>query len=626
MTMRGVRMLLLAMLAGTVAVLVFGPDAKEHLRDIDKALAAGKKVDWWDDAALGVRYAAWINLGLLSALLLTSGWWAKPISASADAQKTPWWQDGVRWFWPALLAVTLLGIGLRVPLASKSLWWDESWQMMQASHGRWKQDNKKPDTMVFQQHDWKRAAWYYQKPTNHAPVSVAQKASLKVWRSLTGAEPSAFNDLVARLPALLGSALSLIFLGCLLRSWGRPGAGIAAAMLLALHPWALRYGVDMRGYALVLPLVTGALLAATRLLQSKGENWFAWLGLAVTQALWLWAYPQAVFDLMMLNLALLVLLTLRTPQGQKLRMVGRLAAVNLLAATLFLQAFLPALMQAVRWAGQETVSQPFSAMLVKSLLSHLFLGIAHGWPAGAASAGLPSLAGGAAPWGVGAWAFWAIPLLLVAMLPLAAGSYGERLRRAPWWLLAVPLLGSLLFIVVCVLTGQYFYPRFVISILPVLLAFACLVLSSGKWRLAKSIIALGLVVMLLPIWSTQLKVLTERPIAPLRDVAKFLQHHHDRDQALIACFGHGREIMPLFSADIRLPISLADLQALQQEANANSRPLVIAYGHEQFNQGVFPDAISHLNDAELFEQIAAFPALESEYYYRVFQATTPPAP
>ena len=59
------------------------------------------------------------------------------------------------------------------------------------------------------------------------------------------------------MPALLASCAAVILLGLLLRQWGHPGAGATAALVLAIHPWYIRYGVDARAYALVVPLCIG---------------------------------------------------------------------------------------------------------------------------------------------------------------------------------------------------------------------------------------------------------------------------------------------------------------------------------------------------------------------------------
>ncbi|HSJ02292.1 MAG TPA: hypothetical protein VK956_07545, partial [Verrucomicrobium sp.] len=122
MSLRLVRILLLVLIALEGALLVFGPQIKDHLPAIEAALAADKKPDWEDDASLGIRYAAWINLGLLLALLATSKWWARPFSKPKSKYSEPgkrsaltdgdtpksdlvevslWRPEG--WFWPLVI-------------------------------------------------------------------------------------------------------------------------------------------------------------------------------------------------------------------------------------------------------------------------------------------------------------------------------------------------------------------------------------------------------------------------------------------------------------------------------------------------------------------------------------------
>ena len=150
---------------------------------------------------------------------------------------------------------------MRVPLASKSLWWDELWVIRQSSHGSWKVDEKAAEegALKFSPTTWKRCAFYYQKPTNHVPMALWQKASLEVWRAVSGAPRSEFSDLAARVPALVLSGVTIFLVGWLLWVWGAGWVGaLGGAMLFAVHPMAIRYGVDARAYALVMPLAISA--------------------------------------------------------------------------------------------------------------------------------------------------------------------------------------------------------------------------------------------------------------------------------------------------------------------------------------------------------------------------------
>ena len=124
MSLRSVRTLLLVLLALEAALLLSGPQPSPPPKD-----------EWWADAITGLRLAAWINSGLLLVLIATSNLWtrAHPSNLPPSAFRLP---PSPRWFWPLTLLAILTCLGLRLPLASKSLWWDESWVVMQVTHGK----------------------------------------------------------------------------------------------------------------------------------------------------------------------------------------------------------------------------------------------------------------------------------------------------------------------------------------------------------------------------------------------------------------------------------------------------------------------------------------------------------
>ncbi|MEZ0387980.1 MAG: hypothetical protein ACAI34_12975, partial [Verrucomicrobium sp.] len=385
--------ILAALVLFNVWLLRKGPQVAEHSRHITQALAAGEKPEWWDDAAIGVHYGAWIGLGGWAVLLLTQRWWARPWKEEKP-EGIPT-SEPVRawWFWPLLIFAVIVGLGMRLPLAGKSLWWDEVWAAQQAYHGKWKEDTKHPGALKFLAHDWKRCAFYYQKPTNHVPMSLAQKASLQLWHRVTKAKPEAFHDLVARVPSLLASTVAMILIACLLAAWGHAGAGVAAAMVLAVHPWAIRYGVDARAYALVIPLCLGGMLACTAIVRSAGRSVGAWIGFGLVEWLWLWAYPNALLDITALNLVTLVyLLKGQSSRPDRWTAWWRLTATNLCAALVLLQLFLPNLMQAKRWAGLEKDKHFLNELLLDQTASDLLAGMDHTVPRNLVEAvGIPDL-------------------------------------------------------------------------------------------------------------------------------------------------------------------------------------------------------------------------------------------
>ena len=610
---RAVRIILLVLLALEIALLVFGPRTGDHLPNIYSAIDAGKRPDWWDDAAMGVRYAAWINAGLIAVLLATSKFWTRPFQNS----QVPDSKSEIRnpkWFRPSLIIAAALCLGLRLPLASKSLWWDEAWVIMQASHGKWTPDKKHEGQMKFLAHDWKRCAWYYQKPTNHAPMSLLQKLSIGTWQKITGAKRSDFSDLAARVPALAASCIAVVLLGLLLRAWGRPGAGIASAFVLAIHPWHIRYGVDARAYALVVPLCISGMFAVTRLGDSGGRRpvFFVWWGL--TELLWLWAFPNAVFDIAALNIVAAMLLWKAHAGDNRDRgtAILRLATMNAFAAICFIQMFLPSLMQARRWAGREADAHVLDFDLASNTVSQLLLGRDRWFPPVDGGPGSMGPVGNPL---VLLFIFWCLFFSLCVRMKKRV----TRIRqRSATWMLTALAVSAVVFSGLTWLLHSYFYPRFVIALLPVCIAAVSIVLVETKWsRTALPVTVLGFVASSIG----PVELLVQHPIAPLRDIASFAQSiaGADGSRPLLTCYGLGREVMPVYAPTCMPLEKRDDLETIMQRAKSEKRDLFVTYGYDSFNRSMLPTGFALLDDRSLFEEVKSFPGIEPEFFFRVLR-------
>lgn len=617
---------------GEVAIILLGPDWQPALQKIRASAANPKGTPWEADADVGIQLAAWINIALLFLLAATTRWWASNAGVAKEIAPQP--VQPPRWFWPAVLVAVLAAAVLRVPLASKSLWWDECWVMRQCSHGTWKPDRQQPEQWRFSPTTWKRCAFYYQKPTNHVPMSLLQKASLTAWRGIRGSSPDAFAELAARLPALGASLVAIAMAGCLLRRWGMPGAGVAAAWLLALHPWHLRYGVDARAYALVVPLCVAALLWITWIVQTRGQRWWPWLALALNQFLWLWAYPNAIVDVALLALATAFLLH-RATSGRE-RIIGwlRLGLSHLFAAMLGLQMFLPNLLQARHWAGQEADAHVLDAPLLWSTLSQLMTGTVMAWPvAQTGGAGLPSmLTTGAAAWLPGLNPTWLVLTVLILVIAGLVAATGRRDASSGaigglCLLVVTVLLSGGLYAGITWLAGTYFYPRFVIAMLPAAILLVSLT-AHLIWHEAKSpatrpLLLAGMALaggIILPPALAQTRLLMQRPIEPLADVAEFVRLHAgaDASPALVAGYGHGREALRVYVPHLIELESAAEIEALAARAQQENRRLIVVVGHPAFNRERLPEGFRLLDDRTRFEQISRFAGIEPDLVCDVY--------
>lgn len=600
-----------------ICILVFGPDLKAARA---KIAATPDDVPWEADVDLGLHVGAMINLGILVLLAVTSRFWAR--SFSSESPKVEGKSGTAKWFWPLVLVAVVAGTALRIPLASRSLWWDECWVIRQCSHGTWKPDKKNPLELSFSPTTWKRCAFYYQKPTNHVPMSLAQKASLTTWRSLAGAPDHEFSDLAARVPSLLASALAVVLMAWLLRLWGRPGVGVMAGLLLAVHPWHMRYGVDARAYALVVPLCLSALAATTSLLQSKGRKTGPWIWLGLNQFIWLWAYPNALLDVALMFVILAwILIREQSNAADRWAVGSRLVVSHIAAAMLLLQAFLPNFMQARHWAGQEDDAHYFDQTLLMETLSQMTTGSlwefekastqeVDGEPASEnkirtlASSGVTRLL--------------LFPLLAVAFLGLWAVSLD---RQKHHWLLYGIVLSASAFMLVTRVAESYFYPRFAMALLVPLvigLAMCCRDLFGRPSFIQRALAAGPMLLAFLLATQPARSVLLNQPYTAYRDIAEYLRAQPGNPR--VACFGLGREALPVYYPRITGVVSPAEIQAEIDTVRAEKRDLFLVQGYDSFHRSFVPDGFKLIDDPQVFREVKQFPGIEEQFLFRVFKA------
>lgn len=613
------RAVLLGLALVEIAILALGPDAHAAREKVKAFSSHPKDTPWEADVDLGIHIAAWINLSLLAIAALTAKWWTRTASLFFWPPLIPY----RAWFWPLVIVTAIICTAARYPLASKSLWWDETWVIRQCSHGSWKPDKKNPDELKFTPTTWKRCAFYYQKPTNHAPISLAQKASLTAWHVIAREPKEEFTDLAARIPPLAASALAVVMLACLLRRWGRPAAGIVAAGLLALHPWHIRYGVDARAYAFVVPLCISALYAATCLIESRGRVVWHWMWLGLNQFLWLWAFPNALVDVAVMFVLLgWILLRQEKTAPDRWAVFARLAITHVFSAMLLLQMFLPNFMQARHWAGKEADAHGLDAARAVETWQQLVTGIIPGDLdlAGFSADAVRHLHDSHAIFPFIASQLTG-PLTLVSLF----GLFMLAVQRRKAGTLVLGVVGSgLLFAIITAFAQSYFYSRFAIALLvPFVIGLAWMTTRCSLRPLTgalRSLIVIAAVTAQLIITQPVRHVLCSAPYAPLRDVAAFLRTKDNAAHATVLCYGLGQEALPVYYPRSIGVNSAPALQAALQDARARNREIYLVQGYNTFNRAAFQDGFRLIDDPQAFEEIAWFPSIDPEFYFRVLKA------
>src|SRR4029453_12028872 len=143
-------------------------------------------MDWPEAAVKGEWIAGGVNAVLISVLIATRRWWRwnadlASARASTDRQEAGTADRPAALIIPPLLwyglLVFILGLAgaMRWQFAHGSLWWDEVWNVRNATVGKFLPDKKRPDEFRFVRSSWAQALWNYRKPTNHPPFTLLSK-------------------------------------------------------------------------------------------------------------------------------------------------------------------------------------------------------------------------------------------------------------------------------------------------------------------------------------------------------------------------------------------------------------------------------------------------------------------
>jgi mannosyltransferase len=162
----------------------------------------------------------------------------------------------------ALLALTLLGLLLRMSGLSHGLYADEAYSLALAQRG-------------FGQ----MLALFGYEP-NGTPYSIALWPLIRIFGS---------SEALMRVPAMVAGTASVPALWWAARRFVTPAAALLAAGLLAINPMAVWYGQDARAYSFV---VLAACLSLGALSRALGRDGMGWMWVAYLAAMVALAYSE----------------------------------------------------------------------------------------------------------------------------------------------------------------------------------------------------------------------------------------------------------------------------------------------------------------------------------------------
>jgi hypothetical protein len=550
--------------------------------------AHGVVYDWKQAVALGTWLAAVVTTATVLVAVVTMRWWLGVGVVPGDEVRG---EGSSRTFRLLVLGALLAALLLRLPLARGSLWWDELWNVRYATLGEWRESGG--GGMEFREWPWSRAFWYYGKPTNHAVQTVPSKLAERGWRLLRGEPAGGIHEVALRFPVLAAGLGAIAMVAVLGRRWGGERVGMAAAWVMALHPWLLRYGVDARSYGMTMLIVPLLLLAGWQAWRVPGGGawrWWLLLGLAMCLLMWSHALAHAAICLGFFVAGLAVIWRVNGDVAVRKMLMVRMVVVAGLAACAFLVLFLPCLLQAVCWHGRNADG---------NLMTWDYFGRTAG-----------AVASGDERPGHVAVLLFLLPGLAGLLLRGRMDPFGRVLGLAI-------VAGACLLMVGTALAGGFFYHRFVVALGPVLAIGWGAVMGWGRlprWVAPVALLLLGLS------WVPQLRVLTGRSYCPWRETAGILRAEMERpgERTVVAGYGLGANLLQCYLPEV-VDLRGRALNEVLAEARRAGNRLCIAWAYQSFHESQQPEEMSVLQDPGQFRLLAELPGIEEPFDCRVVE-------
>ena len=585
---------------------------------IGERVARGKKPRLEDYVFEGQWHAAVLTTGMCLVLALTARYWMPGPPGAAEAVAAPVDRPAGRsraWiFWGILVALVAGAAWLRAPRMAHSLYNDEEYAFRRYVAGEHK---LRPDgTREWRPVPWLGTLWGNQMGNNGVPYSLLSRACYD-WAVARGrAQATLPAEGPLRVPALVAGLGSIAVIALLARRLGGPAAGVAAAVLAALHPWHVRYSTEARGHSFVLLLAPLLPLALARAVETGRWRWWALFGAAEVGLLW--SFAGSLYYVAAFNFLALVWLWRRG--GGTWR---TFLAVHAMAAVVYLHLMAPCFPQIrAALASNDVFSSGLGRSWFATTGSFLFVGMP--WEnANPEIASHPSLSG--------AWAEGWMNVVAAGLLCLGVWVAGViRAWDSPTGRLLVLTLpvAAVLAVAATLATGSVLFSWYVLYLLPGGLVLAGLGVAAvrkedlgletgqkGRWSRRNFWGGVALLLTFL-CWinliSAPLKTYRAQGKQAFREVARFLRTPIDGVVPLAAL--HASEAGAYDPSLEVIDADVARLKALVAQSDAEGRPLLVAFGYRPGVAKASPEFLRAIEESGDFERVAHFPGLEEPQF------------
>lgn len=285
----------------------------------------------------GMWWAGMVNALICVVLALTAKWWAgKKFVALALISRRITKRE---WLW--LIMVLAAAGGLRWARMDLSFYNDEAHTFRTYVAGRFRQSDD--GQVAWKQLKWLDTFWLNKLGNNLMPCSVFGRLSYDAWRKITHAPVGAVSETAVRLPQWIAGMMALAVLWLAVRRMLGAQVALVALVLMALHPWAVRYSSEARAYGMLMLGIALCFYFLQRAFEDGRWRW--WLGLGLAEFFCVWSFTGVVFFLIVFNTAILIRSVAQWKRGGDGRMALRPLLGMLVGGMLSLQLMLPTLPQ-----------------------------------------------------------------------------------------------------------------------------------------------------------------------------------------------------------------------------------------------------------------------------------------
>jgi hypothetical protein len=544
--------------------------------------AAGKVATVHDYVAHGLWYGCVFTAVAALLLLVMSRWWLRPaVVEHVSLTRTDRRVVPRRLFWTILAGLLLLALVPRLPRMCQSFWGDEDWAYRDLIGGRFAE--AEDGSLRFKRHSWKVTAFWDKGTNNQYAYTLLARVCHDAWKRASGSPPEAFSEAVLRVPSLLAGLGSIAMGALLLRLLGFSRAALLLALLMAIHPWHVRYSSEARGYTMLIFFLLAGIFFLLAALEDG--RWHSWVLFGLCEFLALYTWKAAVHPIAAINLSVLVVMLVKRRRDW-VQYVRWLVA-NVAVLMLFVPLFAPAIPQIRR---KLTVSEQARGEMGLTWFENVLAQLAEG-----------------VDWAILGW--W-VPVLAVVAAALILVGFVRMRAYLSWILISAPLAGAVLAYSHFRFTGNELLKWYVFYTLPFLLIF--LVVGMEKKRLAGSGFLLLYAFLAVQILHDRVRwpIQQSREAAAVtRTADEGILHMGPTDIVTVGLYRACHSYDPRMRQSRQLRSGEA-LMAIVDECRGADKPLRVSAANLGFARLQHPDFFAVLEDESVFRMTGKFPAAE----------------